>query len=96
MVFNATFNNSSFISWRSALLVQETGVPGETTDLPQVTHKLYHMLLYLTLYIIYTIKVMFLQKLVPRGNITAVHRSTNVMFHVCPKCIRICIPELQS
>ena len=29
MVFNATFNNISFISLRSALLVQETGVSGE-------------------------------------------------------------------
>jgi hypothetical protein len=26
MVFNATFNNSSVISWRSVLLVEETGV----------------------------------------------------------------------
>ena len=29
MVFNATFSNISAISWRSALLVKETGVPGE-------------------------------------------------------------------
>ena len=29
MVFNATFNNISLISRRSALLVEETGVPGE-------------------------------------------------------------------
>jgi hypothetical protein len=29
MVFKATFNNISFISWRSVLLVEETGVPGE-------------------------------------------------------------------
>jgi len=29
MVFNATFNNISVISWRSALSVEETGVPGE-------------------------------------------------------------------
>jgi hypothetical protein len=29
MVFNATFNNISFISWCSVLLVDETGVPGE-------------------------------------------------------------------
>jgi len=28
-VFNTTFNNSSVISWRSVLLVDETGVPGE-------------------------------------------------------------------
>ena len=29
MVFNATFNNISAISWRSVLLREETGVPGE-------------------------------------------------------------------
>jgi len=29
MVFNATFNNISDILWRSVLLVEETGVPGE-------------------------------------------------------------------
>jgi hypothetical protein len=43
MVFNATFNNISVISCGSFLLVEETGVPGETTDLPQVTDKLYHI-----------------------------------------------------
>jgi hypothetical protein len=30
MVLNATFNNISVILWRSVLLVEETGVPGET------------------------------------------------------------------
>jgi hypothetical protein len=38
MVFNATFNNISAILWWSVLL-KEPGVPGETTDLPQVTEK---------------------------------------------------------
>jgi hypothetical protein len=33
MVFNATFNNISVISWQSVLLVEETGVPGENIDL---------------------------------------------------------------
>jgi hypothetical protein len=40
MVFNATFNNISFISWRSVLLVEET------TDIEQITDKLYHIMLY--------------------------------------------------
>jgi hypothetical protein len=29
MVFNATFSNISVISWKSVLLVEGTGVPGE-------------------------------------------------------------------
>jgi hypothetical protein len=29
MVFNATFNNISVITWRLVLLVDETGLPGE-------------------------------------------------------------------
>jgi hypothetical protein len=29
MVFNATFNNISVISWWSVLLVEETGIPRE-------------------------------------------------------------------
>jgi hypothetical protein len=40
MVFNTTFNNISVISWQSILLVEET------TDLSQVTDKLYHIKLY--------------------------------------------------
>jgi hypothetical protein len=46
MVFNATFNNISVISWRSVLLVEITGVPEKTTDLSQDTDKLYNILLY--------------------------------------------------
>jgi hypothetical protein len=46
MKFNATFNDISVISWRSVLLVEEIGVFGETTDLSQVTDKLYHIMLY--------------------------------------------------
>ena len=43
MSFYATFSNISVISWRSVLLVEETGVPREkTTDLRQVRQTLSH------------------------------------------------------
>jgi len=32
VVFNATFHNISVISWPAVLLVEETGVRGETID----------------------------------------------------------------
>ena len=47
MVLNATFNNISVISWRSALLVEETTeAPEKATDVPQVTDKLYQIIFY--------------------------------------------------
>ena len=38
MAFNATFKNISVISWRSVLLVEETGVPGDNY-LPAASHR---------------------------------------------------------
>ena len=46
MVFDATFNNISAILWRSVLLMEEFGVPGENHRSTQVTDKLYHLMLY--------------------------------------------------
>ena len=46
MVSNATFNNILVIPWRTVLLVEETGVSGESTDLLQVTDKLDLIALY--------------------------------------------------
>ena len=37
MVLNAIFNNIPVILWRSVLLVEETGVPGEN-HLPATSH----------------------------------------------------------
>ena len=42
MVFNTTFNNISVISWRSVLLMEETGVPWE--NLLQVINKFDHIM----------------------------------------------------
>ena len=47
MVFSATFNNISVISWRYVLLVEEIGEPGENNQpVSQVSDKLYPMMLY--------------------------------------------------
>jgi hypothetical protein len=46
VVFNATFNNISAISWQSVLLVEETGVPEKISDLSQVTDNFYHIMFY--------------------------------------------------
>ena len=45
MVFHATFNNISVISWRSVLFVEQTGVPGENHR--PITDKLYLIMLHL-------------------------------------------------
>ena len=45
-VLNATFNNIGVISWRSVLLLEEIGVPGENHR-PVSSHwKIYHIMLY--------------------------------------------------
>jgi hypothetical protein len=50
MVFNATFNNISVISWQSVLLVEETGGPGEnhrpvTSHWLTLSHNVVHLAL---------------------------------------------------
>jgi hypothetical protein len=50
IVFNATFNNISSISWRLVLLVEETGGPGEnhrpvTSHWQTLSHKVVHLAL---------------------------------------------------
>jgi len=43
MVFNATFKNIVVISWRSVLLVKETGVLVENHRTAAITDMLYHI-----------------------------------------------------
>jgi hypothetical protein len=50
MVFNATFNNISAISWRSLFLVEEIGGPGEnhrpvTSHWQTLSHNVVHVAL---------------------------------------------------
>jgi hypothetical protein len=46
-MFDAIINNIIVISWRTVLMVEETGVHGENHRLRlQVTDKLYHLMLY--------------------------------------------------
>jgi hypothetical protein len=54
MVFNATFNNISVTSWQSVLLVEKT------TDLSQVTDKLYHIIHAIYIYTIVACLVIFI------------------------------------
>jgi hypothetical protein len=55
MVFNATFNNISVISWQSVLLVEETGGPRENHR-PVASHwqTLPHNVVHLALIVIRT------------------------------------------
>jgi hypothetical protein len=46
MVFSATFNNSSIVSWRSVLLEEKPEYTEKITDLPQITDKLDYIMLY--------------------------------------------------
>ena len=39
--------NNPIISWRSVLLVEKTVVPEKTSDLSEVTDKVFHIILYL-------------------------------------------------
>ena len=46
MMLSATFNNMSAILWWLVLMVEETGVPGENHDLPQIPDRLYQIILH--------------------------------------------------
>jgi hypothetical protein len=46
MVFNASFNNISVISWRSGFWWRKLENSEKTTDQSQVADKFYHLMLY--------------------------------------------------
>ena len=46
MLFNATFNDTSVISWWSVLLMEETRVLAENHQPVEATDKLDHIMLY--------------------------------------------------
>jgi hypothetical protein len=54
MVFNATFNNISVISWWSVLLVEETGVPEEINVNTHQYQGIYHFqIIHIYIYLLY-------------------------------------------
>jgi hypothetical protein len=80
MVFNATFNNISVISWRSVLLVEKIAVPGENHRLD----KPYHLMLYRThlgpWYNVFNIKPVYSSNVVRLGH--SCGRRRNYLFCV--------------
>ena len=54
MVFNATFNNISAISWRSVYLWKKLEDLEKSSDMSQVTNKFYHNVVHLALFEIRT------------------------------------------
>ena len=78
MVFNATFNNISVISWR-----RKQEYPEKTTDLPQVTDKLYH--------IMQSSRVLLVLRVTPgySSNKTDRHDITGIMLKVVLSTISV-------
>jgi len=87
MVFNATFNNISVISWRSVLLVEETGGPGENhrpaaSHWQTLSHNVVHLAL-IEIRTLFVLEILFYTKtIIVKFNIDSL-TGTSIVRYFC-------------
>jgi hypothetical protein len=87
LVLNATFNNISVISWRSVLLVEETGVPGENHR-PAASNQFYYIMFYTSTWARFELTLFTLTDWVfvfpLEANMLCVHDNNVMNIHITP------------